>query len=134
RRRPRGGTGDRGRGRDSRGRGRTFCRALHPRSFPDALLDGPLLAERPAPEREGGTIVRPARSYLRRVMTARVLVTALKRAKVYVVRQGGSHLALVHQAGGRAGVPIHRAPLKPGPLRAILREAGMRPADLGLYL
>jgi predicted RNA binding protein YcfA (HicA-like mRNA interferase family) len=70
----------------------------------------------------------------RRVVTSRVLVAALKRAEFSAVRQTGSHLALVHGDGRRAVVPLHRSPLKPGTLRAILREAGMRPADLDPYL
>ena len=69
-----------------------------------------------------------------RALTARVLVSALKRAEFRADRQTGSHLTLVHRDGRRAVVPLHRAPLRPGTLRAILREAGMRPADLGPFL
>jgi predicted RNA binding protein YcfA (HicA-like mRNA interferase family) len=74
------------------------------------------------------------RDYRLRVMTARVLVAALKRAEFRALRQAGSHLALVHPDGRRAVVPIHRAPLRPGTLRSILRHAGMSPADLDEFL
>ena len=77
--------------------------------------------------------MRP-RSFRWRAITARVLIAALKRAEFYAVRQRGSHLALVHEDGRRAVVPIHCAPLKLGTLRAILREARIRPSDLGPYL
>ena len=44
-----------------------------------------------------------------RAMTARVLVSALKRAEFRADRQTGSHLTLVHCDGRRAVVPLHRA-------------------------
>jgi len=69
-----------------------------------------------------------------RIMTARVLIAALKRAEFRAHRQAGSHLALVHPDGRRAIVPVHREPLRPGTLRAILRHAGMSPADLDEFL
>jgi predicted RNA binding protein YcfA (HicA-like mRNA interferase family) len=77
--------------------------------------------------------MRPRDSRLR-IVTARVLVAALKRAAFKEDRQTGSHLALVHPDGRWAVVPIHREPLRPGTLRAILRHAKMSPADLGKLL
>ena len=58
-----------------------------------------------------------------RVMTARVLIAALKQAEFRALRQAGSHLVLEHPDGRRAIVPIHRESLRPGTLRAILRHA-----------
>jgi predicted RNA binding protein YcfA (HicA-like mRNA interferase family)/energy-coupling factor transporter ATP-binding protein EcfA2 len=81
-----------------------------------------------------GSIVRPDRAGRLRAMTAAVLVAALTRAEFRATRQRGSHLTLIHPDGRRATVPVHRAPLKLGTLRAILRKAGMRPADLDPFL
>ena len=75
--------------------------------------------------------MKPLRNFRLRTLTARELVGALKRAEFREVRQAGSHLALVHPDGRRAVVPIHPEPLRPGTLRAILRNLGMSPADLG---
>jgi predicted RNA binding protein YcfA (HicA-like mRNA interferase family) len=75
-----------------------------------------------------------ARAVRLRVLTARVLVAALKRARFAEDRQKGSHLTLVHPDGRRALVPLHSRPLKIGTQRAILRKAGLSPAELGELL
>jgi len=73
---------------------------------------------------------RSARGHRLRVLTARALVAALKRARFRADRQSGSHLSLVHPDGRRAVVPIHGRPLKTGTLHSILRAAELRPAEL----
>ncbi len=60
------------------------------------------------------------------VLRSRQVVAALRRAGFTVHHQSGSH-AILRNAGAalRVTVPMHNRDLKPGTLRAIIREAGM---------
>lgn len=66
------------------------------------------------------------------VVSGAQLVAALERAGYRVVRQKGSHVRL-RADGGEAHkpltVPLHRE-VKPGLLRAILRDAGLSADEL----
>jgi len=60
------------------------------------------------------------------VLRPRLVVAALRRAGFVVHHQTGSHAILKHAATARrVTVPMHNRDLKPGTLRAIIREAGM---------
>jgi predicted RNA binding protein YcfA (HicA-like mRNA interferase family) len=66
----------------------------------------------------------------------RDVVRALERAGFEVVRTKGSHQFLRHRTdpSRQTVVPIHRRDLPPGTLRAILRQAGLSPAQFARLL
>jgi predicted RNA binding protein YcfA (HicA-like mRNA interferase family) len=59
------------------------------------------------------------------------VVRALERAGFEVVRTKGSHHFLRHRTdhSRQTVVPVHRRDLPSGTLRAILRQAGLTPAE-----
>lgn len=57
-------------------------------------------------------------------LKSREVVSALKQAGFYEVRQRGSHLQL-KRGNLLVTVPIHTGDLKPGTLRSIIRQARM---------
>ena len=62
------------------------------------------------------------------VMSGKLVVKALEQAGFYIDRTVGSHYVLVHRANPSRAVtvPVHgNRDLKPGTLRAIIRQAGM---------
>jgi predicted RNA binding protein YcfA (HicA-like mRNA interferase family) len=60
------------------------------------------------------------------VLRPRQVVAALRRAGFFVHHQTGSHAILKNTSSPRrVTVPMHNRDLKPGTLRAIVREAGM---------
>lgn len=61
----------------------------------------------------------------------RDVVRALEQAGFEVVRTKGSHHFLRHRTDSsrQTVVPVHRRDLPPGTLRAILRQAGLSPAE-----
>jgi predicted RNA binding protein YcfA (HicA-like mRNA interferase family) len=61
------------------------------------------------------------------VVRPREVVAALHRAGFFVHHQTGSHLVLKNAAvpPRRVTVPMHARDVRPGTLRAILREAGL---------
>jgi predicted RNA binding protein YcfA (HicA-like mRNA interferase family) len=66
------------------------------------------------------------------VVSGAELIAALERVGYRVVRQRGSHVRLRADGGTRrkpVTVPLHRE-VRPGLLRAILRDAGLRGDDL----
>lgn len=64
-------------------------------------------------------------------ITARDLLTILRRHGFEPVRQSGSHLILRHADGRRTTVPIHSVrTLGRGLLRQILRDTDLTAADL----
>lgn len=63
-------------------------------------------------------------------VTAIELLRALKRAGWYEVRQSGSHLRLRHDERPEdLTISMHRGDLPTGTLRAILKQAGLTPAQ-----
>ena len=56
---------------------------------------------------------------------------ALQRAGFHLDRQRGSHLVFVQSDSNRIVVVPHHSELKPGTVRAILREAGLSREDVG---
>ena len=64
-------------------------------------------------------------------LTPRKVIAALKRAGFFVARTSGSHHLLVHPDNPRLAVTVayHNKDLKPGTLRAIIRQAGMTPEE-----
>ena len=67
------------------------------------------------------------------VATGNETVRALERAGWLAVYQKGSHVKLV-RGGGVVIVPRHRKPLRPGTLRAIIRQAGLTPEQFTALL
>ena len=65
------------------------------------------------------------------LLPARRVIAALERAGFRVVRIKGSHHFMRHQTDPRRQtiVPLHRKDLPAGTLRAILRQAGLTPAE-----
>lgn len=65
-------------------------------------------------------------------ITCRDLVRALRRAGFEERRERGSHLTMRRPSDGkRVTVPVHEGQTVPvGPLRAILRDAGLTVEDL----
>ncbi|MFW6057045.1 MAG: type II toxin-antitoxin system HicA family toxin [Chloroflexota bacterium] len=59
------------------------------------------------------------------------IADALQRASFKLDRQKGSHMVFVHSESNRTVVVPRHAELKPGTVRAILREAGLGREDLG---
>ncbi len=61
------------------------------------------------------------------VVRPRQAVAALERAGFVVHHQTGSHLVLRRKSDPplRVTVPMHSRDLRPGPLRVIIREAGL---------
>jgi hypothetical protein len=58
------------------------------------------------------------------------LIRALKRDKRFEVEEGAKH-ALIYFGGRLAStIPRHRTPLKPGTLKGILGDLGLRIEDL----
>jgi predicted RNA binding protein YcfA (HicA-like mRNA interferase family) len=59
------------------------------------------------------------------------VIAALERAHFRIVRIRGSHHFMRHEAdpSRQTIVPLHRRDLPPGTLRAILRQAGLTPAE-----
>jgi predicted RNA binding protein YcfA (HicA-like mRNA interferase family) len=54
------------------------------------------------------------------------LIKILEKAGFKVIRQKGSHVILINEESTRIVVPMHPGKeIKPGLLRAILREAGV---------
>ena len=70
------------------------------------------------------------------VQDARWVLAALKRASFHVYRITGSHYHLIPE--GRTyplvTVPFHTGDLKPGTLRAIIRQAGMTVEEFRRFL
>ena len=66
------------------------------------------------------------------VVRPRQLIRAMERAGFFVHHIRGSHHYLRHRdrPGLLISVPVHTRDLKPGTLRAILRQAGLTPDDL----
>ena len=60
-----------------------------------------------------------------------VIAEALRRAGYHLDRQRGSHMVFVHSLSNRTIVLPRHAELKPGTVRAILRESGLSREDLG---
>jgi predicted RNA binding protein YcfA (HicA-like mRNA interferase family) len=58
-------------------------------------------------------------------LTARQLVSALRRAGFVEDTQRGSHLTLRNALGKRVVVPIHGGDLKRPLLKAIIKDAGL---------
>jgi predicted RNA binding protein YcfA (HicA-like mRNA interferase family) len=57
---------------------------------------------------------------------ANQLIKILEAEGFKVIRQKGSHVILINQEKNRIVIPIHQEKdIKPGLLRAILREAGI---------
>jgi len=65
-------------------------------------------------------------------VSGRAVIAALERAGFEVIRSKGSHHFLRHRAdpARQTVVPVHRGDLPAGTLRAVLRQAGVTPADL----
>jgi predicted RNA binding protein YcfA (HicA-like mRNA interferase family) len=63
------------------------------------------------------------------VVSAKELVTAFQKRGYYIRSQQGSHIHLRHPEGPPLTVPNHKE-IARGTLRAILRQAGLTPADL----
>jgi len=59
------------------------------------------------------------------------IAEALQQAGFHLDRQRGSHMVFVHSDSNRTIVVPRHAELKPGTIRAILREAGLSREDLG---
>ena len=60
-----------------------------------------------------------------------VVAAAFKRAGFNLDRQRGSHIVFAHQESNRTVVVPRHTDLKPGTVRAILRESGLSREDLG---
>jgi predicted RNA binding protein YcfA (HicA-like mRNA interferase family) len=59
------------------------------------------------------------------------VVKALEKTGFVVARINGSHHIMRHPDGRRTTVPVHQArDIRPGTLRAILRDIGLSPDDL----
>jgi predicted RNA binding protein YcfA (HicA-like mRNA interferase family) len=59
------------------------------------------------------------------------VVKALEKAGFVVARINGSHHIMRHADGRRTTVPVHQGrDIRPGTLRAILRDIGLSPEDL----
>jgi predicted RNA binding protein YcfA (HicA-like mRNA interferase family) len=56
------------------------------------------------------------------VLPGAAVVRALERAGFEVVRVSGSHHRMAHPDGRRRTVPVHRADMKRGALRHVLRD------------
>lgn len=63
------------------------------------------------------------------VLKPKRLVTALKRAGFYQVRQSGSHLQL-KRGNLLATVPMHAGDVSPSVLRSVLRQARLSVEEL----
>ena len=59
------------------------------------------------------------------------IADALQRAGFKLDRQKGSHMVFVHSESNRTVVVPRHSELKPGTVRAIVREAGLSREDLG---
>ncbi|MBN1856904.1 MAG: type II toxin-antitoxin system HicA family toxin [Dehalococcoidia bacterium] len=59
------------------------------------------------------------------------MAAALQRAGFHLDRQRGSHLVFVQSGSNRTVVVPRHSELKPGTVRAILREAGLSREDVG---
>jgi len=59
------------------------------------------------------------------------IADALERAGYRLDRQRGSHMVFVHCDSNRTIVVPRHSELKPGTVRAILREAGLSREDVG---
>jgi len=70
------------------------------------------------------------------VVRPRQLIRALERAGFFLHHTRGSHRYFRHpdKPGVLVTVPYHNRDLKRGTLRAILRQAGLTPADLHEFL
>jgi len=64
-------------------------------------------------------------------LTGRELITLLKKAGFYIVRQKGSHVFLKHDDGRATVIPVHSGEtLGPGLLSKILRDVKMSKEEL----
>jgi predicted RNA binding protein YcfA (HicA-like mRNA interferase family) len=64
-------------------------------------------------------------------LTARELLSILKKHGFSIDRQSGSHAVLIHQDGRRTTVPIHiKRDIGKGLLRQIMKDAGLSAGDL----
>ena len=60
-------------------------------------------------------------------MTVREVLRVLQADGWQFLRQSGSHMQFTHPTKpGRVTVPDHRGDLKPGTLRSILKQAGLK--------
>jgi len=58
------------------------------------------------------------------------IIKALERAGFKVVRKKGSHVIMINDKGTRIVVPVHpRKDVKPGLVRAIIKETGLSRED-----
>ena len=70
------------------------------------------------------------------VVSGRDMIAALQRIGYQVVRQKGSHVRLRHPAPAArqpVTVPMHRE-LRPGLVRAIVRDAALTPEEFAVLL
>jgi len=66
-------------------------------------------------------------------LSGKKVVKALERAGYFVDRQRGSHIILMHDTRPRISVPNHKS-VKPGTLRAIIRQAGFTVDEFSEFL
>jgi len=65
-----------------------------------------------------------------RPLPPRNLIKILERADFRIVRQKGSHIIMVNDKGTRIVIPVHPGKdVKPGLVRAIIKEAGVSRKD-----
>jgi len=65
-----------------------------------------------------------------RPLLPRKLIKILERVGFKVVRQKGSHVIMMNDKGTRTVIPVHPGKdVKPGLIRAIIKEAGLRRED-----
>ena len=64
------------------------------------------------------------------VITAKTLVSTLKKLGFHPHHQTGSHLQMKHPDGRRTTIPVHSGKdIRKGTLRAILRDLNLDPAN-----
>ena len=60
-------------------------------------------------------------------MSAQKIIKALEKIGFKVIRQKGSHVIMMNEKGVRVVIPVHPGKdVKPGLIRAIIKEAGLK--------